>query len=504
MQSPCFRALATPGRRALLQTLAAGAALLARPAMAATTAATGDGDAIGTLADHMLGIRHADVPPAILAVTRSQLFDAMGVALAAGEEAGVAQLKSLAGELGGKAESRVWGSTLRIPAQDAARINAVMVHALEYDDTYGRGYLHPAAIIFPAALAAADMVGGVSGREFLTATSAAIDIACRLSIAGQPGRDGFATGWHNTTIIGYPVAAMVAGRLMGLDRERLIHAVGIACHQAAGNAQSHIDGALTKRMGPGFASAAGLFAARLAALGVTGPRGVLEGEKGWFRQYHGGVYSRELLLDGLGRSFAATGVSFKPWPSCRGSHSSADAALQLVKEYRLTPDRIARIRVRNGPAEWPFLCNPIEQKRRPRSTVEAQFSIPWVVAAAFADGRLSLDQFTGEALRRADILAMADRVNALQDDSLANPLGGPGQAVVEVDTMDGRHLFRHVSVTKGDPQAPMSAAETTAKFEDCAAHGGLPATRIANLRRMLERVDELDDISRLGAATIPA
>ncbi|OYU41936.1 MAG: MmgE/PrpD family protein, partial [Burkholderiales bacterium PBB4] len=245
-----------------------------------------------------------------------------------------------------------------------------MAHALEFDDTFGRGFLHPSAITFPAAFAVSDLVGGVDGREFLAATTAAIDIACRIAISSQPGVDAFAAGWHNTTVIGYLSTALLAARLMNVNREQAIHAAGIGYHQAAGNAQSHIDGALTKRLGPGLASAAGLFAARLAAKGVTGPSAVLEGKKGWYQQYHHGNYSRALLLDGLGKDFPAVEVSYKPWPSCRGSHTSVDAALQLVRRQGLKPDMVERVLIRNSPSEWAFLSNPIAQKRQPTTTVE--------------------------------------------------------------------------------------------------------------------------------------
>ena len=261
---------------------------LAAPAAVRAAAPAPPVDAIVALAEHMLGVRFEDLPAPALDTTRAQLRDTVGVALAGRRESGVRELRELAAMLGGKGESTAWGSGLRLPSHDAARINAVMVHALEYDDTFGPGFLHPSAITFPAALAVADMVGSVSGREFLAAATLANDIACRLSIAGQPGVDGFAIGWHNTTLIGYLSSALVAGRLLRLDRDQLVHAAGIAAHQAAGNAQSHIDSALTKRMGPGFASAAGVLAARLAARGVTGPSGVLEGRKGWFAQYHKG------------------------------------------------------------------------------------------------------------------------------------------------------------------------------------------------------------------------
>lgn len=457
-------------------------------------------DAIVPLAQHMLDVRFEDLPAAALATTRAQLHDALGVALAGRREEGVRQLRQLAAQVGGKGESVVWGSNLRMPSHDAARINAVMIHALEYDDTYGPGFIHPSAIIFPAALAVAEMVGEVSGRELLAAATLANDIACRMTVAGQPGVDGFAVGWHNTTLVGYLTSALVAGRLMRLDRDRLVHAAGIAAHQAAGNAQSHIDSALTKRMGPGFASAAGVMAARLAKLGVTGPGGVLEGAKGWFAQYHKGIYSRDLLLGGLGREFPGAAMSFKPWPSCRGSHTSADAALQIAAALGGRSGEIARVVIRNGPAEWSFLSAPIDRKRRPATVVEAQFSVPWVVAAALTDGKVGIGHFTPAALARGDIRSMADRIETVQDDSLANPAGGPGQALVEVTTRSGQVISRKVEAAKGDPAVPMSAAEVAAKFEDCLDYGGIEPARREKLRAALASIDSLADVRRLTKA----
>lgn len=492
------------GRRSFMGSTIVSAFALSGVARAAQAGAPAVPDAIEPLVDYLVRTRFEDLPASALAVTRAQLLDTVGIALAGRNEAGVRELRDLAAELGGKGESVIWGTQLRAPAHDAARINAVAVHALEFDDTFGRGYLHPAAITFPAALAVADMVGGIDGRELLAATTLATDIACRIAISSQPGVDGFATGWHNTTLVGYLASAMLAGRLMKLDRARIIDAIGIAYHQAAGNAQSHIDSALTKRLGPGMACAAGVFAARLAARGVTGPRAVLEGKKGWYAQYHRGLYSRELLLDGLGKRFPAEEMSFKPWPSCRGSHTSADAALQIVAQHKLRADQVERVVIRNGPAEWPFLSNPIERKRRPGTVVEAQFSIPWVVAAALVDGKVRIAQFSTEALARPDILAMAARASAVQDDSLANPRGGPGQAVVEVTTRDGRTLRQHVGAAKGDPEVPMSPAEIEAKFADCMDYAGMSASRAQALRRLVAGIDRLDNVSRLNAAMIMA
>lgn len=460
------------------------------------------GDAIAALARFMFETPAAAIPAAIVDLTRRQLVDTVAVAIGGRREDGVRELVELYSEIGGAGESVVWGKPLRLPAHDAARITASMAHALEFDDTYGPGYLHPSAITFPAALAVADLVGGISGEDLLTASALAIDVACRLSIAGQPGVDGFATGWHNTTLVGYLSTALLAGRLMGLTERQLVHAAGIAAHQAAGNAQSHIDSTLTKRLGPGFASSAGILAARLAARGVTGPHNVLEGEKGWFAQYHGGIYSRSALVDGLGRTFMAAETSFKPWPSCRGSHTSADAALQLIRAHDIRAEEIVGIVLRNGPAEFPFLSSPIERKRHPESSVEAQFSIPWVVAAAFVDGKVSIAQFTAPALQRADINAMAQRLVAVEDAGLANPQGGPGHAEVEVSLRDGRTLRRRVTAAKGDPAVPMTEQEVDAKFRDCIDYAGLSPEKGAAIRTLATDIGSLADTSQLTHALV--
>jgi 2-methylcitrate dehydratase PrpD len=496
-------------RRTILCTAAlTGAAMVGNAQAAANTGAARDEnsppDAIEPLVDHMLSTRFEAIPASALAMTRQQLLDTVAVAVAARNESGVTELRELAREIGGRRESALWGSSLRVPSYEAARANAVMAHALEFDDTFERGFLHPSAITFPAGFAVADQVGGVSGREFLAASTLAIDVACRISLASQPGVDGFAVGWHYTTLIGYLSSALIASRLIGLSRDQTINAVGIASHQAAGNAQSHLDGALAKRLGPGFASAGGVLAARLAARGLTGPRHVLEGDRGFFRQYHRNIYSRELLLGGLGSAYPAEETSFKPWPSCRGSHTSADAALQLVAEHQLYANQIERIVIQNAPSEWPFLSQPIESKRHPTSSVEAQFSIPWVVSSAFVDGRVSLSQFTAEALERRDILAMAERIATEQDDRLTNERGGPGEARIEVVTHDGRTLDKHVAIAKGSIDAPMSAAETSSKFEDCIAYAGLTPEYGRSIRHVLERFDTLGDVSALTMLLAPS
>lgn len=459
-------------------------------------------DAIVTLVEHCLDTSYAQLPEPVVAVTKNQILDTLGIGLAGRGQPGAHQLRDFTIEMAGKPEARIWGTDVQVPAQDAARVNATMAHALDYDDTHERSLVHPSVITVPGALAVADMLGNVTGRELITAIALGVDVACRLAAAARPGVSAFENGWHNTTLYGYFAATAVTGKLMGLTRDQLVSAMGIAFHQAAGNSQAHLDGALTKRMGPGFASYGGVLSARLAQRGVQGATAVLEGDRGFFRQYHDNHYSREILLEGLGSTFAGGEVSFKPWPSCRGSHTAADAALALFAAAGIEPEQVASIRVFNGPGEFPLLSSPLSKKQHPASVVEAQFSIPWVVAAAVADRRVTLDHFTSAAIQRPDLLALTQRIQTVEEDALARPGGGPGAARIEVLLKDGRRFDKTVSHAKGEPGNPMSTAEFQQKFLDCTKIAGMPTALAQELLGDIGRLETLGAADRLSAAAV--
>ena len=461
-------------------------------------------DAILELVDFCLATTYEKLPADIVAITKQQVLDTVGISLAGRSADGVRQLREFTETLGGKAESRIWGSGIAVPAHEAARVNGAMAHALDYDDTHEKSYVHPSVITIPAVLAIAEKTPGVTGRDIIVATALGTDLSCRLAMAAQPGVDPFKVGWHNTTVYGYISSALAAGKLLGLTRDQMIHAAGIAYHQTAGNAQAHVDGALTKRMGPGFACSAGVLAAQMAKAGVTGARDVLEGPIGLYPQYHRGHYDRTLLLDGLGTRFAAADLSFKPYPSCRGSHTAVDAALALSRKHQLSVDDIRRITIHNGPGEYKLLGNPVEAKRAPQTNVQAQFSNPWVVATILAKGQISLDDFTPDALANPRILALTGRTDTALDASLVTEGGGVGPTRLTVELADGRQLTETIRTAKGEPNQPLSAAEFEQKFRDCAQAAGLGPSRIASLMATIQNLEALSDAASLTAGMTPA
>lgn len=457
-------------------------------------------DAIYALIDHCLDTRYEALPAEVVAVTKTQILDTVAVALPALGADGIEQLYDLSRETGGKPESMVLGTSVRLPAEKAVRLNASMAAALEFDDTYEPSLMHASCVTIPVALATADLVGGVSGKELIAAVATGTDAACRLSRAGSPGVSPFIVGWDPTPMYGFLAASMVAGRLMGLTRDQMAAAVGLAYHQLSGNAQASIEGTHAKRLGAGFAGYGGMMSARLAQRGVFGSFHVLEGVKGLFKQYHDGAYSRDALLGGLGTEYAGPGIAPKPYPSCRGGHVAIDGTLDIVMANDLRPDDVARVTVYSPPAEMMLLGAPLEKKRNPRTIVEAQFSNPWMVAVAIQDREVGLRHFMPEALQRQDLKALAQRVSTVEDKSLVRPDGGPGFVRLEIETRDGKTHTRQVNYAKGDPKNPMTPQAFEKKVYECTDAAGMPREQATQIMQRILSLEAEADISRLTSA----
>jgi 2-methylcitrate dehydratase PrpD len=278
--------------------------------------------------------------------------------------------------------------------------------------------------------------------------------------------------------------------VLGLSEEQLVNAFGIAYHQCSGNGQCTVDGALTKRMGPGFSVRGGITSALLAGKGVTGAKDSLEGECGLFKVYHNGEYDRQTLTGDLGRRFEGSNVSIKPYPCCRGVHPSIDAALALRAKHNINPKEIAGILFETGAANYRLLCTPFDAKIRPRNPVDAQFSIPWGIATILANGRISMGDFTPEAIQNKDILELAGKLKAEIDHSLDNPRGIE-PARVTVKMADGQTYTEQVQLALGTPARPMSFDDCVKKFEDIVSFNG-GWMKPENVRKAVDMVAGLE------------
>jgi 2-methylcitrate dehydratase PrpD len=453
-------------------------------------------DAAVEFARHFANTKYENLSPEVVDATKKEILDLLGVGLGGAAQPGATHVRDLMLDWGGKEESSIFGSRRKVPAPNAAQANATMAHALDFDDVHEAAVMHPGIAAIPVAVAVAEAQGNKSGKELITATALGVDMMCRLALATTPGKNPIDLGWHLTSLFGYVGSAATAARVLGLPEEKIVDAIGIGYHQCAGNGQCVKDGALTKRLGPGFAIRGGITAALLARAGVTGSTNSFEGEWGLYKQYMQRDYSRDILLDELGKRFEGVQVVIKPYPCCRGVHPAIDAGLELATADKVQSGDIREIVLTVTSAHLALLCTPEEAKKSPRSPVDAQFSIFWGVASAIVGKRVGLDDFTESAIRNPDVLQVTQKMRLEVDDTLSRP--GPDPTRVKVITRDGNVFERVVYTPLGSLDRPMSFEDCARKFEDCAKHlNSKKVDRIIQMIGQLDRVEDIGDIIQL-------
>lgn len=445
-------------------------------------------DATYLFAEHFVNTQYEDLPLNVVEATKKEILDLLGVSVGGASEPGVKELLEIVMDWGGKEESSIIGCRQKVPAPNAAHVNATMAHALDFDDVHEYAVIHPGIAIIPTCMAIAERKGHLSGKEFITNTALGVDMMCRLALATTPGTSAIKTGWHLTTLFGFLGAAATAARILGLDEERIVNALGIAYHQCCGNGQCVKDGALTKRLGPGFSVKGGITAALMAEKGVTGAKNSLEGEIGLYNLYMGGNYDSKTLTKDLGNNFEGINVAMKPYPCCRGIHPAIDAALALVDEQYIAIENIQEIKLVVSEEHHFLLCTPLDAKCKPRNPVDAQFSIPWGVATAIARKRVSLEDFTEAAIKSPDILAVVNKIGVEVDNALKR-LEKVDPTRVSIVTKQGDVYSKQVEDPLGSLQRPMSFHDCTEKFRDCAKPLG-----IEKIDRIIERIGQLEKV----------
>lgn len=463
-------------------------------------------DIAAVLARFACGLSLDDLSPSVIAATKVNVFDTLVCAIAGSGARGVAEARDLAIEWAGAPQATIFAFGNRVPAHHAAWVNGTMAHARDYDDTHDAVILHAGVSVIPAALAAAELRFGARGDDFIVGVAAGLETICRLGIATRIGI--IESGFSFTPLFGHFAATVAAGRVLGLTPSEMANALGIVYSQAAGNHQVSRDGALTKRMQPGFAAQAALVSTQLARRGVTGAQEPFDGVDGFVRVYLRDRFDRDALRKGLGEHYEFVELSYKPYPSCRFSHTAIDAALALRASAGLVAERISRIRVGVNQHAYQVAATPIDVRKAPGTIVQAQFSIPFTVAAALIDGRVDLGHFTEESIRRKDILSLAQRVDVSVDAEIEREWGrnvSPADLHIRTDT-GSTHSLR-VDWPLGHPRRPMSTTDFDAKAVDCF---GASAVRLREegprqLRNLVDTLESIEDVrSLVDAVSLPS
>jgi 2-methylcitrate dehydratase PrpD len=442
-----------------------------------------------TLADFVARLPPAQVPEPARRVLRLMVLAVCGTGLAGAAEDGVAALRELLREAGGtpQAGTLVFGD--RLPAHAAAQFNGTLCRALDFCDAMAPGP-HIGAALFPAALAAAELVGGCSGAEFMAALAVGAELASRFNL-----NEAQYNGFDPTGIAVVFASAAAASRILKLTPTQTLHALALAFNRCGGSFQSHVDGSLGVRIVQGWVAEAGVQCAQMAQRGITGPANFLAGHYGYAHLYGRGTLDPQALVAGLGDEWRLHRVVFKKYPSCGVTQGVTELALGLVADLKLQPGDVKSAEVRLPPYAHRLVGHPFQIGANPR--VDAQFSAAYCVANAFVRQASRLQHFAPAQVHDPALHAMIGRIRVLADPAL----DARGHTAVDLllTTIDGRRHARSLDIAPGFPGADLDDAQHLARFNDCLAYAPHPpsAAQVQRLLSSLEGLAELADVREL-------
>lgn len=452
-----------------------------------TTTATTMPTPSAALAEFAARLRFDDIPAPVVRRTEDLLADWLGSAVAGHGARAVMSVARYAQAMGPQTGAcEIIATRTHSSPMFAAMVNAAASHVAEQDDVHNGSVFHPAAVVFPAALAAAQ-AQGADGRTLLTAAVAGYEIGIR--VGEFLGRSHYRV-FHTTGTAGTVAAAVAAGRVLGLDTAQMLDAIGSAGTQAAGLWEFLRDAADSKQLHTAHAASAGLMAAWLARDGFTGAKQILEGRQGMAAGMSSDADPAR-LVDRLGTRWATAETSFKFHASCRHTHPAADALLQVVTAHALKPADLAQVttHVHQG------AIDVLGAVTDPATVHQSKFSMGTVLALIARFQRAGLQEFE-QHFREAETARLRDLVTMELDAEVdaAYPQRWIGK--VTVRTTDGRVLHGRVDEPKGDPGNTLSREEITAKALRLADYS--QGASADEMRAAIARVWSIGNTPRVG------
>jgi 2-methylcitrate dehydratase PrpD len=405
-----------------------------------------------TLCGHLAGARFSDLTPAAVNEARRGVLDWIGCALAGSGHPTITKLVAVLQEAGGRPQARVLGRNLRLGLLDASLANGQMGHILDFDDTHMGGVvLHTSSPVLAALFAIAERASAgrapVSGADLMLAYAVGFEAGVRSGRAAPGHHKG---GWHLTGTLGSIAAGVAAGKLIGLDGQRLTYAMGIAATQAGGMQQNR--GTSCKSFHAGKAAANGVLAALLAERGFDSTQEIIEGRKGFSRIYSDVAATDQLTL-GFGDGWVIETNGHKPYACGVVLHPLIDAMIALRDRDRIAPETVSEIKLR----VHPFVLS-ITDVVEPSSGLQSKFSTVHSAAIALVDGAAGIAQYSDTRAKDPVVTALRRKVAAVADETL-----GKDEAYASVITAGGRHDI-HIAHASGTAANPMSNAAIEAKF----------------------------------------
>lgn len=432
-------------------------------------------DVTAVLVDYIADVRASDLPEALRHEAKRALLNHFAAALGGCRDPAIDRLLEVLAPCAGSGHATVVARSERLDILTAAAVNAAMANVLDFCDTHMPTVIHPTAPIAPPLFALAER-RGLDGATLLGAFALGVDVACRIGNAISPGH--YARGWHITGTCGVIGAAVACGKAIGLDRARMIAAIGCAATQASGLVETL--GFDAKSLNVANAARNGLISALLAERGFTGPARPIEGERG-FLAVLGNDADLGTITDGLGRRSELASLAYKPYPCGVVLHPVIDACLDLRDRVAVRMNEIERVEVHGN--------SLLEARtdRRVSTGREAQVCLAHTVAVAMLHGRAGVAEYTDACVNDPAVRGFGDRVAIVVDDAIAIE-----SARVAVSLRDGTVHAAEVRHARGSPGRPLTDAEIEAKLTELASPH-LPGEIIRRLTDAIWSLDKLAD-----------
>jgi 2-methylcitrate dehydratase PrpD len=400
-----------------------------------------------TLCGHLAAARFSDLSPAALREARRGVLDWIGCALAGSRHRTIDTLLSVLEEAGGRPQATVLGRGLKLGRLDAPLANGQMGHVLDFDDTHMGGVvLHASSPILAALLSLAERAP-VSGADLMLAYAVGFEAGIR---AGRTAPGHHKGGWHLTGTLGSMAAGVAAGKLIGLDTQKLTYAMGIAATQAGGMQQNR--GTMCKSFHAGKAAQNGVLAALLAERGFDSTQEIIEGRKGFCRIYSD-TAAPEQLTAGLGESWLIETNGHKPYACGVVLHPLIDAVIAIRNRAHIDPAAVTEIGLR----VHPFVLS-ITDVVEPATGLQSKFSTVHSAAVALADGAAGIAQYSDAKAKDPLVAALRRKTTAVADATLRSD-----EAHAAIVAGGKRHEV-HIPHASGTAANPMSDAAIAAKF----------------------------------------
>jgi 2-methylcitrate dehydratase PrpD len=452
------------------------------------------------LVKNIVSIQFESLPSEAILAAKKGIADTIGAMIAGSSVEGCRLIVDHIREWGGHQESTIVCFGDKVPSNLAAQANGAMARALEIDDVTDFFPLHPSASIVPTCLAIAERQGKISGKEFITAVALAQDLIVRMALANK--LDPIASGRYNLFKI-FPSTA-AAGRLLELDDEGLLNAMGIAFSQMVGDGQAAGDGVMTSYIQQGTVAKSAIESALLAKAGITGTRNVLQGQRGFYNAFEPDP-NLEALTSELGEKFMGVEIAVKFYTACRGTHEAIDLALEMTSQLKIDPRDIVEVVVRLNDPIYNLVCHPLDRKRHPETLVDAQFSVPFTVAAGIIKGDFFIDEINDQSIKDPKILDLAEKVTPIVDNDCQSELI-IGSAIMEIKTKSGKTFTKAIQFPRGNPNNPVAMDEVIEKFLKCTNYSirSFSKEHINKIIDILSSLEQLDNITLLTQLLAPS